>query len=368
MGKEIRFLLVFLLVALAVLVYLQNQQCSAIPNSGNLNLQNTQHFTTDTNTNNKIQSDQLTSRLDSRLLNSRRRTLSKKDQMQDKTRSSRDSKQKIASLVDNILKNEKHTNQAEHELDSMLRDEDMTHENSGGSLMENPIYLDVDREANTIPDSDQEALDELIREVQTGNDLQINTPQDALFKQRSSSINTAKNGFRKVSYADSAYRMDFNGDGDSNMSRESQEELNDMYNDALIFKNTENSTNNNFKGMNDSNDQWGNANLQDFTTNTPQTQQEKVLNLYNSSNYLPNDKLLKPELTKGFQILENPTSVNNPNLIPVLKAIPVSSVLGSKRNSTWDIRAEPPNPRMAVSPWLNSAIQPDIYASQRGCL
>ena len=43
MGKEIRFLLVFLIVALAVLVYLQNQQCNAIPNTGSLNLQNTQH-------------------------------------------------------------------------------------------------------------------------------------------------------------------------------------------------------------------------------------------------------------------------------------------------------------------------------------
>ena len=70
MGKEIRFLLVFLIVALAVLVYLQNQQCNVIPNSGSLNLQNAQHFTTDNN-NNKVQHDQLSSRLDSRLLNSR---------------------------------------------------------------------------------------------------------------------------------------------------------------------------------------------------------------------------------------------------------------------------------------------------------
>ena len=365
MGKEIRFLLVFLIVALAVLVYLQNQQCSAIPNTGSLNIQNAQHFTTD---NSKVQNDQLSSRLDSRLLNSRRRTLSKKDQTQDKTRSSRDSQKVASRIVDNILKNEKSTNQAEYELDSMLRGEDVSLENSGSSVMENPLLLDVDQQRNTVPDSDQEALDELIREVQTGNDLQINSPQDALFKKRSTSINAAKNGFRKVSYADSSYRMDFNGDGETNMSRESQEELNNMYEDALIFKNSEFTNNNNFKGMPDSSDQWGNANLQDFTINSPQTQQEKIMNLYNSNNYLPNDKLLKPDLAKGFQILENPVSVKNPNLIPVLKAIPVSSVLGSKRNSTWDIRAEPPNPKTVVSPWLNSAIQPDIYATQRGCL
>lgn len=367
MGKEIRFLLVFLIVALAVLVYLQNQQCGAIPNTGSINAQNLQHFTTDNN-NNKVQNDQLSSRLDSRLLNSRRRTLSKKDQMQDKSRSSRDSQKVASRIVDNILKNEKSSNQAEYELDSMLRGEDMSQESSGRAMMENPVLLNVDKLRNTVPDSDQEALDELIREVETGNDLQINSPQDALFKKRSTSINAAKNGFRKVSYADSSYRMDFNGDGETNMSRESQEELNNMYEDALIFKNSEFSNNNNFKGMPDSNDQWGNANLQDFTINSPQTQQEKIMNLYNSNNYLPNDKLLKPDLAKGFQILENPVSVQNPSLIPVLKAIPVSSVLGSKRNSTWDIRAEPPNPRLVVSPFLNSSIQPDIYASQRGCL
>jgi len=367
MGKEIRFLLVFLIVALAVLVYLQNQQCGAIPNTGSINAQNLQHFTTDNN-NNKVQNDQLSSRLDSRLLNSRRRTLSKKDQMQDKSRSSRDSQKVASRIVDNILKNEKSTNQAEYELDSMLRGEDMSQESSGRAMMENPVFLNVDKLRNTFPDSDQEALDELIREVETGNDLQVNSPQDALFKKRSTSINAAKNGFRKVSYADSSYRMDFNGDGETNMSRESQEELNNMYEDALIFKNSEFSNNNNFKGMPDSNDQWGNANLQDFTINSPQTQQEKIMNLYNSNNYLPNDKLLKPDLAKGFQILENPVSVQNPSLIPVLKAIPVSSVLGSKRNSTWDVRAEPACPKTVVSPFLNSSIMPDIYATQRGCL
>jgi hypothetical protein len=365
MGKEIRFLLVFLIVALAVLVYLQNQQCNAIPNSGSLNVQNAQHFTTD---NNKVQNDQLSSRLDSRLLNSRRRTLSKKDQTQDKTSSSRDSQKVASRIVDNILKNERSNHQAEHELDSMLRGEDVSQEHPGASVMENPVFLDVDRQRNTVPDSDQEALDELIREVETGNDLQVNSPQDALFKKRSTSINAAKNGFRKVSYADSAYRMDFNGDGETNMSKESEEELNNMYEDALIFKNSEYSNNNNFKGMSDSNGQWGNANLQDFTINSPQTQQEKIMNLYNSNNYLPNDKLLKPDLAKGFQILENPVSVKNTNLVPVLRAIPVSSIMGSNRNSTYDIRAEPSCPRQIISPFLNSSIQPDIYATQRGCL
>jgi hypothetical protein len=364
MGKEIRFLLVFLIIALAILVYLQNQQCSAIPNSGALN---TQHFTTD---NNKIQTNQLNSRLDTKLLNSRRRALSRKEPWQDKQRSSDDQKKVTSRIVDNILKNEKSAKSAklaEQELDSLIQNEDISQENEDSSVMQNPIYMDVDRRRNTLPDVDEQALNELIREVETGNDLQINSPQDQIYKKRSTSINAAKNGFRKVSYADSAYRTNFN-DEESNMSQPSQKELNNMYDDSLIFKNNEFNNNNTFKGMSDSNDQWGSADLKDFSNNSPQTQQEKVVNLYNSNNYLPNDKLLNPELTKGFQILENPVSVKNPNLIPVLKAIPVSSVLGSKRNSTWDIRSEPPNPKTVVSPFLNSSIMPDIYATQRGCL
>lgn len=372
MSKEIRFLLIFLIVALAVLVYLQNQQCNVcnvIPNSGSLNLNNTQHFTTD---NDKMRNDQLLSRMDERLTNTRQ-SLGKKDQYHDRTRSSRDNQKVSSRIIDNILKNEKASNMSERDLDTMsgdemVRNENMMFRDDGASEMENPVYLNVDKQRNTFPDSDKEALDELIREVETGNDLQINSPQDSLFKKRSTSINASKNGFRKVSYADSSYRMDFNDEGDSSMSRQSQEELNNMYEDALIFKNSEYSDNNRYKGMSDTNDNWGNANLQDFSVNGPQTQQEKILNLYNSNNYLPNDKLLNPELSKGFQVLENPVSVTNPSLIPVLKAIPVSSVLGSKRNSSYDLRMEPPNSKTVVSPFLNSSIMPDIYATQRGCL
>ena len=74
------------------------------------------------------------------------------------------------------------------------------------------------------------------------------------------------------------------------------------------------------------------------------------------------------KLTKGFQILDNPVAVSNPNLIPVLKSIPGSSVMGSNKNQTYDIRAEPPCPKTVVSPFLNSSIMPDIYSTQRGCL
>ena len=48
MQKDIRFLLVFLIIAIGVLVWLQSNQTNPIPNSGELNL-NAQHFTVNPN-------------------------------------------------------------------------------------------------------------------------------------------------------------------------------------------------------------------------------------------------------------------------------------------------------------------------------
>jgi hypothetical protein len=215
--------------------------------------------------------------------------------------------------------------------------------------------------------SDQGALEALIRDVNTGNNLLVNSPQADLYRAKARSIDAAPEGtYRKVSYKDSKYRYDFDNDGSP--SQASQDELNSLYEDALVFKNNEYLNNNDYTGFNETGANYGSANLKDFTPQGKQTQQEKIMSLYNSNEYLPNNDLLDSKISKGFQILENPVSVSNPSLIPVLKAIPVSSILGSKKNSTWDLRAEPPCPKTVVSPFLNSSIMPDIYATQRGCL
>lgn len=73
-----------------------------------------------------------------------------------------------------------------------------------------------------------------------------------------------------------------------------------------------------------------------------------------------------------FQVLNNPVSTRNNDLVPVLKSIPVSSTIGSMKNMIYDIRVEPPCPKTVVSPFLNSSIMPpflnssimpDIYSS-----
>ena len=352
MPSDIKYLLVFLIIALIVLIYLQNQQCSVIPNEGSLTRERN-------GSNNNIDSKNAGPRMALR----------------------RDARQLV-----------KDTRDVARDVGKVMRDAqpmrpsapvEVTEDSSSGSF-ENPLPQNVNRQRYNVPDVDQAALNKLMEEVNTGNDLPVNSRQNEIFGQRSNSINKAKGGYRKVSYADSAYRYDFNGTGE----KTGMPELDKLYSESLVFGNNENAlNNNNFQGFPDGDvkftknkdditargfmnpdEKYSSADLKNFTPQGPQSQKDKVLRLYDSEEYLPNEKLLNNDLTKGFQILENPVSVKNPNLIPVLKSIPVSSVLGSKRNSTWDIRAEPPNPKTVVSPFLNSSIMPDIYATNRGCL
>lgn len=226
----------------------------------------------------------------------------------------------------------------------------------------NPIDQNIDPNRNNISGVNQSALDALIREVNVGNTIPANTNNAMIFKDKTTGIDSAKD-YRKINYRDSNYRMDFNGDG---ISQASQNQLDKLYSDALIFHDSEYENNSNFTGMSETDmDDFASAGI---SPQKPETQKEKIMNMYNSNNYLPNKNLENKDLTKGFQILENPTSVSNPNLIPVLRAMPVSSTLGSKRNASWDLRGDVPNPKTVVSPFNNSSINPDIYSSNRGCL
>jgi hypothetical protein len=378
MQKDIRFLLVFLIIAIGVLVWLQCYHCNPVPNAGFLKSANTntQHFTVDnrsqqSSVNNKFKNPGFGSNTNSDLQSrssNKNKGLSRKIEDEDRARSSRESQKVTSKIVDNILKNETEQNPYkksrffDNNLSEELAEDNLS---EGGSQLTNPLGEDINSERNSLMDSDQQVLDELIKEVNTGNDLIVDNPKSELYKSRSRSINSAKK-YRNISYKDSGYRYDFDDNGDPTQT--SQDELNSMYDDAMVFRNNEYNTNGNFKGFNETDQTYGGANLNDFKSSGPQTQQEKIMSLYNSNEYLPNNNMLDKKLTKGFQILDNPVAVSNPNLIPVLKSIPVSSVMGSNRNQTYDIRAEPPCPKTVVSPFLNSSIMPDIYSTQRGCL
>jgi hypothetical protein len=370
MLKDIKFLLVFLIIAIGVLVWLQCYQCKPVPNTGKLNAANTNEPFTVNNVHLNVPSSNGSKNAPNSNVPNGVRGLDRKNSM-DKMRSSKENQVVTSKIVDNILKN---SNSNPNDLSDKSRffDRSLSEElnsnlsNSSNDDLSNPLVDDVNTDRDSLSNPDQQVLDKLIKEVNTGNDLVVDNPRSELYKSRSRSINSAKK-YRKISYKDSDYRYDFNEDGSP--SQTSQDELNSLYDSALVFRNNEYNTNNNYTGMSDDNDQtYGNANLNDFKPSGPQTQQEKVMQLYNSNEYLPNNTMLDKQLTKGFQILDNPVAVSNPNLIPVLKSIPVSSVMGSNKNQTYDIRAEPPCPKTVVSPFLNSSIMPDIYSTQRGCL
>jgi len=341
MKNSTKIILVLLFVGIVILVFYNTQTCQPYPNAGALN--DAQHFSTNNNDQSMMNVPGLT----------------KKEEENERIESSRES-QKVANRIDTILKNTENN----QELDSLINGETM----DLNTEFTNPQTEDINVLRNDVPNEDVKLLDELIRDANTGNNLVVNDPTTELYRDKARSINSATDGYRKISYKDSKYRQNFNGENNPEVSKEAQSELDSMYEDAVVFRNNEYNQNDNYKGFSQEGQTYGSADLKDLGSNKPETQQEKVMSLYNSNNYLPNEQLLNKDLTKGFQILDNPVSVSNPNLIPVLKSIPVSSTLGSNRNATWDIRSEPPCPKTVVSPFLNSTIMPDIYATQRGCL
>ena len=55
--------------------------------------------------------------------------------------------------------------------------------------------------------------------------------------------------------------------------------------------------------------------------------------------------------------IATPTTAG-PNFLSAGSHVGVNSVGQSKRNSSYDLRSTPANPKIAVSPWMNSTIEP----------
>lgn len=53
-------------------------------------------------------------------------------------------------------------------------------------------------------------------------------------------------------------------------------------------------------------------------------------------------------------------SLSDVNLLSAGHQVGISSIAGTLRNANLQLRSEPPNPQMAVSPWLQSTILPDV--------
>jgi hypothetical protein len=76
--------------------------------------------------------------------------------------------------------------------------------------------------------------------------------------------------------------------------------------------------------------------------------------LYDSEQYLPQEKT-----SSWFETVEVPQTMKNQHLLSNQIGIGTSSVLGSRRNWSHDIRPDPPCPKIAnISPWNQSTIMP----------
>jgi hypothetical protein len=72
------------------------------------------------------------------------------------------------------------------------------------------------------------------------------------------------------------------------------------------------------------------------------------------------DRYLPQEVNDDwFEVVPEPISVKNRNLVNIVKPIGVGTLANSKRNTSHDIRGAPACPKFAVSPWANSSIEPD---------
>lgn len=73
------------------------------------------------------------------------------------------------------------------------------------------------------------------------------------------------------------------------------------------------------------------------------------------------DKYLPQELNNDFfETMPEPVSIKNRHLINISKPIGINTIGTSLRNASYDLRAEPANPRQIVSPFLNSSIESNV--------
>jgi len=88
---------------------------------------------------------------------------------------------------------------------------------------------------------------------------------------------------------------------------------------------------------------------------------ERPGNCYPKNQLAPQELLPNDPNSKWAQV--NPMAAGDiagKNFLNAGALIGVNTVGQSLRNSSWDLRSEPPNPQVAVSPWLQSTIEPEL--------
>lgn len=167
-------------------------------------------------------------------------------------------------------------------------------------------------------------------------------PEEIYLKGKFNRRNKAKRGYRKVNYRD-AKRGDF--------GRDDWTDFIDRHNNILA--DGQKGYNDQFQPMDETN-----GGLAVFKTASRETcgsnQDCNPEDLFDADKYLPQEVN-----DDWFEVQAEPVSVKNRHLINVTKPIGINTIGTSLRNSSYDVRGSPANPRFVVSPWLQSSIEPD---------
>ena len=93
----------------------------------------------------------------------------------------------------------------------------------------------------------------------------------------------------------------------------------------------------------------------------PFPEAEKPTNCYPKNQLAPQELLPNDPNSKWAQV--NPMAsgdIAGKNFLNAGALIGVNTVGQSLRNASWDLRSEPPNPQVQVSPWMQSTIEPEL--------
>ena len=93
----------------------------------------------------------------------------------------------------------------------------------------------------------------------------------------------------------------------------------------------------------------------------PFKEAEKPANCYPKNQLAPQELMPNDPNSKWAQV--NPMGsgdIAGKNFLNAGSLIGVNTVGQSLRNASWDLRSEPPNPQVQVSPWMQSTIEPEL--------
>jgi hypothetical protein len=178
--------------------------------------------------------------------------------------------------------------------------------------------------------------------------LSISNDLVSKFKTR----NQATNSYKVINYAegDRSKKGDWNGDYDAS---------NGLLNVSAANETTTHASVQGFNQSLASEPQlFDNSQHNEYFNKVEQKdvkQNETPEEIFNIHNYLPQESN-----KDWFEVMPEPVSVKNRHLINISRHVGVNTIGSSLRNPSYDIRGSVPCPKMVVSPWLQTTIEPDI--------